>query len=251
MALFKSGYPSLSEKVFSQSIAVQGTEVMTVRGTISKFSFLFVMVLASAVFTWHMYYQGGNVTPYLYGGGIGGFVIGIVIIFKKDWSPYLAPAYGLAEGLFLGAVSAFFNDAFAEKQPYLVLQAVGLTFGVVIAMLLLYQFRIIKATKAFRSVVVTATMGIGIFYLMTLGLRFFGIDIPFVHEGSLIGIIFSLGVVTIAALNLILDFDKIETGSQQGVEKYMEWYCAFGLLVTIVWLYIEVLRLLAKLNSRK
>ena len=121
MALFKSGNPSLNEKIFSQSVAVEGTEVMTVRGTLTKFSFLFVMVLASAVFTWHMYYQGGNVTPYLYGGMIGGFVIGLVIIFKKDWSPYLAPAYGLAEGLFLGAVSAFFNDAFAEKQPYLVL----------------------------------------------------------------------------------------------------------------------------------
>jgi len=251
MALFKSGNPSLNERVFSKTIAVDGAQVMTVRGTLNKFSFLFLMVMAAAVFTWHMYYQGGNVTPYLYGGLIGGLVLCLVMVFKPEWSPYLAPAYGLAEGLFLGAVSAFFNDAFAETQPSLIIQAVGLTFGVVIAMLALYQFRIIKATETFKSVVITATMGIAIFYVITLILRYFGIDIPFVHQGSMFGIIFSLGVIVIAALNLILDFDKIETGVQQGSAKYMEWYCAFGLLVTIIWLYIEVLRLLAKLSSRR
>lgn len=251
MALFKSGNPSLNEKVFAQSLALQGTEVMTIKGTLNKFAFLFVMVLASSVFTWHLYQQGGDVSPYMWGGAIGGLVIAIVLVFKKEWSPYLAPAYGLAEGLFVGAISAFFNEVFAEKQPYIVMQAVGLTFGVVIAMLILYRFRIIRATETFKSVVITATMGIAIFYLLTIVLRFFSVDIPFVHEGSLMGIIFSLLVVSIAALNLILDFDRIETGSQQGVAKYMEWYCAFGLLVTIVWLYLEILRLLAKLNSRK
>jgi len=251
MALFKSGNPSLNENVFTQNLAAQSTEVMTIRGTVNKFGFLFAMVLASAVFTWHVYAQGADVSAYLWGGAIGGLVIALVIIFKREWSPFLAPAYGLAEGLFVGAISAYFNDVFAEKQPYLVMQAVGLTFGVVIAMLILYKLRIIRATETFKSVVITATMGIAIFYLMTIALRFFSIDIPFVHEGSITGIIFSLAVVSIAALNLILDFDKIETGSQQGVAKYMEWYCAFGLLVTIVWLYLEILRLLAKVNSRK
>ncbi len=170
---------------------------------------------------------------------IGGFVIALVMVFKQTWSPWLAPAYALAEGLFVGAISAYFNSAFAERAPFIIMQAVGLTFGTVIAMFILYKMRVIRATETFKSVIITATMGIAIFYLISIGLRFFNIDIPFIHEGSTFGIIFSLVVVGIAALNLILDFDMIERGSNMGAPKYMEWYGAFGLLVTIVWLYLE------------
>ncbi len=145
-----------------------------------------------------------------------------------------------------------YNFAFAEKAPNLIINAVGLTFGVAIAMYLLYSFRIIKATEKFKSVVITATVGIAIFYVLVMVLRMFGFDnMPFLHEGSTFGIIFSLFVVTIAALNLILDFDMIEKGAEMGAPKYMEWYGAFGLLVTIVWLYLEILRLLSKISGRK
>jgi uncharacterized YccA/Bax inhibitor family protein len=154
------------------------------------------------------------------------------------------------EGLFVGALSAIINNAFAAEYPGIVMQAVALTFGAAIAMFLLYNFRIIRATERFKSIIIAATAGIAIFYLIAMVLRMFGIDIPFLHEGGLIGIGFSLFVVAIAALNLILDFDMIEKGAEMGAPKHMEWYCAFGLLVTIVWLYIEILRLLSKLSSR-
>jgi len=188
--------------------------------------------------------------PLLLTGAIGGFIVALVVIFKKSWSPYLAPAYALLEGLFLGAVSAYYSAAFAEQAPNIIINAVGLTFGTVIAMYLLYSFRIIRATEKFKAVVITATVGIAVFYVITMVLGLFGVNIPFLHEGSAMGIGFSLLVVGIAALNLILDFDMIEQGSANGAPKYMEWYGAFGLLVTIVWLYLEILRLLSKLSKR-
>jgi uncharacterized YccA/Bax inhibitor family protein len=154
------------------------------------------------------------------------------------------------EGLFIGGISAILNAAFAEKYPGLIMQAVGLTFGVSLAMFLLYNFRIIKATERFKSIIFTATLGIGIFYLITLVLRLFGVNVSFVYDSSLLSIGISLFVVAIAALNLILDFDRIEQGAEMGAPKFMEWYGAFGLMVTIVWLYIEILKLLSKLSSR-
>ena len=132
----------------------------------------------------------------------------------------------------------------------IVLQAVGLTFGTAVAMLVLYRTGVLRATEKFRAIVYTATAGIAVFYLIALVLRLFNVDIPFLHEGSMIGIIFSLVVVAIAALNLILNFDMIEQGAAQGMPKYFEWYAAFGLLVVLVWLYLEILRLLSKLNRR-
>jgi uncharacterized YccA/Bax inhibitor family protein len=216
----------------------------------NKFGFLFLMVMATAYFAWNAYFGGQDVTGYMLTGAIGGLIVAFIIVFRPQWAGYLAPGYALLEGLFVGSVSAWYHHAFADRQPYLVLQAVGLTFGTVIAMYFLYQFRIIRATERFKSIVVTATLGICIFYLIAFVLRFFSMDIPFLHEGSLLGIGFSLLVAGIAALNLILDFDMIEQGSAAGAPKYMEWYGAFGLLVTIVWLYIEILRLLSKLNSR-
>jgi uncharacterized YccA/Bax inhibitor family protein len=251
MALFKSGNPTLQEKMFQNTISIPGGDTMTQRGALNKFFFLFLMVMASASFTWSAFYQGKDVMPWMIGGAIGGFVVALIIVFKKEWSPYLAPAYGLLEGVFVGGISAIYNNAFQKVAPGIVMQAVGLTFGVVIAMYLLYQFRIIKATERFKSIVFTATAGVAIFYLIAMVLRMFGVDMPFIHEGSNLGILFSLVIVVIAAMNLIMDFDMIDQGAAAGAPKYMEWYCAFGLMVTIVWLYIEILRLLSKFASRK
>ncbi|HSZ85782.1 MAG TPA: Bax inhibitor-1/YccA family protein [Puia sp.] len=251
MELFKSGNPTLNEKVFQNSGVVTGQEVMTERGTLNKFFFLSLMIMASASFTWSAFYHGKDITSWIWGGAIAGFIVAIVITFKREWSSYLSPAYALLEGLFIGGISAIANNAFAKNYPGIVTQAVLLTFGVVIAMFILYRFRIIKATQKFKAIVVSATLGVAIFYLLAMVLRWFSIDIPFLHEGSGLGIIFSLVIVGIAALNLILDFDMIEQGVAMGAPKYMEWYCAFGLMVTIVWLYIEILRLLMKVASRR
>jgi uncharacterized YccA/Bax inhibitor family protein len=251
MALFKSGNPALQEKMFQNTIIIPGEDAMTQRGALNKFFFLFLMVMASASFTWSAFSQGKNVYPWMIGSAIGGFIVALVIIFKKEWSAYLAPAYGLLEGVFVGGISAVYNNAFQKVAPGIVMQAVGLTFGVVIAMYLLYQFKVIKATQRLKSIIFTATAGVAVFYLIAMVLRMFGVDMPFIHEGSNLGIIFSLVIVAIAAMNLILDFDMIDQGAAAGAPKYMEWYCAFGLLVTIVWLYIEILRLLSKFASRK
>lgn len=253
MSLFKSGNPALSEKRFRDTIldnVVTNENAMTVRGTLQKFGFLFLMTMGTAFYSWKEYADGGNVMPLIIGGAVGGLIIAIVLMFKKEWSPYLAPLYGLCEGLFVGAISAYYNFAFADAAPNIVINAVGLTFGTAIAMYLLYSFRIIQATQKFKAIIMTATAGIAIFYLITFVLGFFGIQIPFLHEGSMMGIGFSIFVVAIAALNLILDFDMIEQGAALGAPKYMEWYGAFGLLVTIVWLYLEILRLLSKISSR-
>ncbi|HMO61373.1 MAG TPA: Bax inhibitor-1/YccA family protein [Ferruginibacter sp.] len=251
MNLFKSGNPALGEKAFQPNLSTNYAETMTLRGTLNKFGFMLLMLMGTAYYSWKEFAAGGNVQPLIWTGLIGGLVLALVIIFKKEWAPYLAPAYALLEGLFLGAISAMYNSAFAEQAPNIVMNAVGLTFGVAIAMYFLYSFRIIKATEKFKSVIFTATAGIAIFYFIAIILRFFGVQMAFLHEGSMMGIGFSLVVVAIAALNLILDFDRIEQGTIAGAPKYMEWYGAFGLMVTIVWLYLEILRLLSKLSSRK
>lgn len=262
MALFKSGNPTLSEKKFSSTVisdVLDTTEnTMTVRGTLNKFGFLFLMTLGSAFYSWKTAAEGGDAWPLILIGVFGGLGVAITISFKKEWSPYLAPAYALLEGLFVGAVSAYFEYAVQSRQggyaggySGIVVQAVGLTFAVVAAMFLLFKFRIIQATKRFKAVVLTATLGIGLFYLVCWIMTMFSADVPsFLFEGSAIGIGFSVFVVALAALNLIIDFDMIERGAEMGAPKYMEWYGAFGLLVTIVWLYMEILRLLSKLNRR-
>ncbi|NSL89866.1 Bax inhibitor-1/YccA family membrane protein [Chitinophaga solisilvae] len=246
MALFQSNNPVLKQSVFDKVAHSEG-ETMSIRGTVNKMSFLLIMLMAAAVFSYGEFLRGSsNVLPLVIGGAIGGFVLAMIIIFKKEWSGYLAPAYAIAEGLFLGAISAMFN---AQYQG-IVLQAVGLTFGTFIAMLALYRFGVIRATERFKTIVMTATLGIAVFYLIALVLRLFHIEMPMIHSSGTIGIIFSLVVVSIAALNLILDFDMIEQGAAQGAPKYFEWYASFGLLVTLVWLYLEILRLLSKLNRR-
>lgn len=255
MAFFKSGNPTLTQKMFDKSASIeadmQGT--MSVRGAINKFGFLMLMVIAGAAYNWHMFEESkqGTASTLMIVGIIGGLITAIAISFKPNWAGYLAPVYGLLEGLFIGGISAILNAAFAEKYPGLIIQAVGLTFGVAIAMFLLYNFRIIRATEKFKSVIFTATLGIGIFYLLTIVLRLFGVNVSFMYDSSLLSIGISLFVVAIAALNLILDFDMIEQGAERGAPKFMEWYGAFGLLVTLVWLYLEILRLLSKLASNK
>ena len=253
MDLFKSGNPTLSEKQFQQTVFVGSNETMTVRGTMNKFGFLMIMVMAGAAFAWNWFDAGKNPMPLMIGGALGGLVVALVITFKKEWSGYLAPAYAILEGLFVGAISAYFNFAFQDKYPGIITHAVLLTFAVAASMYALYSFRIIKVTEKFKSIMFVATASIAVFYLLTWVLGFFGINFAFLSSsnGSMFGIIFSLAVIAIAALNLILDFDMIEQGSAMGAPKYMEWYGAFGLLVTLVWLYLEILRLLSKLNSRK
>ncbi|HMO31518.1 MAG TPA: Bax inhibitor-1/YccA family protein [Lacibacter sp.] len=251
MNLFKSGNPALSEKQFEQTLTLPGEETMTVRGTMNKFGFLMLMVLAGASYAWKWFADGKNITPLLLGGALGGLVVALVIIFKKQWSGFLAPAYGLLQGLFIGGISAYFNFAFQEKYPDIIMHAVLLTLTVAASMYLLYTLQVIKVTEKLRSIIFIATASIAVFYLLSWVMGFFGIHFAFLATGSTFGIVFSLAVIAIAALNLLLDFDMIEKGSALGAPKYMEWFGAFGLLVTLVWLYLEILRLLAKMNSRK
>ncbi|HMP88054.1 MAG TPA: Bax inhibitor-1/YccA family protein, partial [Lacibacter sp.] len=239
------------EKQFEQTLTLPGEETMTVRGTMNKFGFLMLMVLAGASYAWKWFADGKNITPLLLGGALGGLVVALVIIFKKQWSGFLAPAYGLLQGLFIGGISAYFNFAFQEKYPDIIMHAVLLTLTVAASMYLLYTLQVIKVTEKLRSIIFIATASIAVFYLLSWVMGFFGIHFAFLATGSTFGIVFSLAVIAIAALNLLLDFDMIEKGSALGAPKYMEWFGAFGLLVTLVWLYLEILRLLAKMNSRK
>ena len=249
----RSGNPALRADTFldagSGALVRGGAGAMSLNGTINKTALLLVVTLAGAMFSWSQFsaaMAAGNpaaVMPYVWGGAIGGFIVALATIFRKEWSPFTAPLYAAVEGLFLGAASAMFE----LRYPGIVIQAVGLTFGTLAALLLAYRSGLIKATENFKLGVVAATGGIALLYLVNIGMRLFGFQgMGFIHEGSTIGILFSVGVVIVAALNLVLDFDFIEQGVERGAPKYMEWYAAFGLLVTLVWLYLEILRLLGK-----
>ncbi|HVK97331.1 MAG TPA: Bax inhibitor-1/YccA family protein, partial [Flavisolibacter sp.] len=241
-----------NEKTFNQvATTYSGEDQMSIDGTMKKFGIMLVMLLGAASFTWGLYYKNYDVMPIAMGSMFAGFIVALIIIFKKKWAPYLSLAYALLQGLFLGAISAVFEDAFAVSYPGIVMQAVMLTFGVALSMFALYYFRIIKATGTFKKVVIGATMGIALFYLVAMVMNMFGTEMPYLHSNGTIGIGISVFVVVVAALNLILDFDMIEQGANAGAPKYFEWYGAFGLMVTIVWLYLEILRLLSKLASRK
>jgi uncharacterized YccA/Bax inhibitor family protein len=247
--MLRSGNPTLREDIFT-SRAGTTNDVMTIQGTVNKSLILLVLLVFSAGYTWH---EGASsdenlmrvmelVTPLV----IGTFVIALITVFKKQWSPFLAPIYAIAEGLVLGAISLVME----LKYPGIVVQAVGLTACTFFSLLIAYKSRMIKATENFKLGLAAATGGVFLIYLLGFILGFFGIRIPYIHESGLIGIGFSAVVVVIAALNLVMDFDFIESGAEQGAPKYMEWYGAFGLLVTLVWLYLEILRLLAKLRER-
>ena len=257
--MIRSGNPALKESTFldlgSGTVVSRDAGAMTLNGTVNKTGILLLLSVLTAAFAWTQSVVTGpdgtamvapGVTIYALGGAIGGFILAMVTVFKKTWSPVTAPLYALVEGFFLGAISAVFE----LKYPGIVFQAVVLTFGTLGALLAAYRSGLIRATENFKLGVVAATGGIALVYLGSMGLRLFGKDIPLIHESGLVGIGFSLFVVVIAALNLVLDFDFIESGVEAGAPKYMEWYGAFGLMVTLVWLYIEFLRLLAKLQSR-
>lgn len=251
MALFNSSNPTLTEKSFKKSMSIPSSGTMTFRGTLNKFGLLFILVMATAFFVWNEASVGNNVQGYVMGGAIGGLVLALVIMFKQEWAPMLAPAYALAEGLLVGGISAIYNDAFATVAPGIVMQAVTLTFGTAIAMYLLYSFGIIKVTQRFKSIMFAAMGGILLFYLITFLLSLFGVPVTGLHQGSLLSIGISIVITGIAALSLLLDFDRIEQGAAMGAPKQMEWFCAFGLLVTMVWLYVEILRLLGNLYGRR
>jgi len=232
-------------------MSIPGSGTMTFGGTLNKFGFLFLMVMATAFYVWNEASVGNSVSGYIMGGAIGGLVLALVLMFKPLWAPFLAPAYALLEGLVVGGISAVYNDAFAKVAPGIVMQAVILTFGTAIAMYLLFTFRIIRVTERFRSIMLAAIGGIALFYFITFILSLFNVNVSGLHNGSMLSIGISIAITAIAALSLLLDFDRIEQGSAMGAPKQMEWYCAFGLLVTLVWLYVEILRLLGNLYGRR
>jgi len=220
---------------------------MTLQGTVNKTLILSVLLVISAGASWNLVQSNPALaTILMIGSAISGLVLVLASSFKPTWAPVVAPVYGLAEGVFVGVISA----RYAALYNGIVLQAALLTLGILFALLFAYQSRLIKATENFKLGIVAATGGIFIVYLVSMVLGFFGIQIPLIHESGMVGIGFSLVVVVIAALNLVLDFDFIENGVAHGAPKYMEWQAALGLLVTLVWLYIEMLRLLSKLRSR-
>ena len=255
MALFKTSNPALGDKTFQNlsraqygGIIDESTQ-MTLNGTVNKTGILLVCAIATAAWTWHSFLQSrdmADVSLPMMAGVIGGFILAMVTIFKKEWSPVTAPIYALLEGLFLGGISALMD----LRYPGIAMQAVGLTFGTLFVMLMAYRSGLIPVTAKLRMGIIAATGGIALFYFIEVVLGFFGIHFVSINGGGFIGIGFSLFVVAIAALNLVLDFDFIEKGVQAGAPKYMEWYGAFGIIVTLVWLYLEILRLLSKLNRR-
>jgi len=257
MPLMKTSNPALGENTFRGGSgggygygAIDATARMTIGGTVNKTGLLLICAFATAAWTWYRFMETrdiSQVAPMLTIGAIGGFIVAIVTIFKKEWSPVTAPIYALLEGLVLGGISALFD----LRYPGIAIQAVALTFGTLMALLLAYSSRLIKVTQKFQMGVIAATGGVVLFYFLQMILGFF--HVPFlssVNGSGTIGIVFSVIVVGIAALNLVLDFNFIEQGVNFGAPKYMEWYGAFGIMVTLVWLYLEILRLLSKMRSR-
>ena len=242
----RSGNPALNTKTFS-GFDMTTEASMTIMGTVHKTALGLLLLMSTALFTWNMPAGDPRATGLMIVGMIGGLIVAIVTIFKHHLAKYTVPAYALLEGLALGGISKFFEVMY----PGIVNQAVMLTFGTLGALLLAYRSGLIKATENFKLGVVAATGGIFFVYLISWVLSWFSVSVPLIHSNSNMSILFSIGVVVIAALNLVLDFDFIEEGSEKGAPKYMEWYGAFGLLVTLIWLYLEILRLLAKLSSRR
>ena len=244
----RTANPALSTKTFERFDSFADDTHMTLMGTVHKSGLLLLILVVPAIWVWgQVTRMGGQAALMWMGIGlIGGLVVALITVFKQTWAPITAPIYAALEGLALGGISALVELRF----PGIVIQAVTLTFGIFFCLLLAYRSGMIKATENFKLGVVAATGGIFMIYMASWILSFFGTSIPFIHESGLIGILFSLGVVVVASLNLVLDFDFIEQGAEHGAPKYMEWYAAFGLLVTLVWLYIEILHLLMKLQSR-
>jgi uncharacterized YccA/Bax inhibitor family protein len=241
--MFRTGNPALKETTFRGMARAMGEEAMTLQGTVNKTGLSLLILLTAAAFVWN----SDTPAPFMLVGLMGGLIAALVTVFKRTAAPYTVPVYAAFEGLLLGGLSLHFET----RYPGIVINAVGLTFGTLAVLLAAYSSGVIKPSENFKLGVFAATGAVGLLYLVGLGMSFFGKSIPFIHDSGPIGIAFSLFVVGLAALNLVLDFDFIEKGAAAGAPKYMEWVGAFGLLVTLVWLYIEILRLLAKLQDRR
>ncbi len=253
---FNSKNPFLNNKTFSTAVSkndethqatiIDYNDGMTLSGTINKSLILFLLLTASATVIWWLTFNGMNPMVPTIGGAVVGLILVLISAFKPQYSPYLAPGYALFEGLFIGGISAIFEAMYTG----IVIQAVGATFVTFMVCLGLYKYKIVKVTEQFKSVVVAATLAIATYYLISWVFSMFTSFVPVHYENSMMSIGISVFVIVIAALNLFLDFDRIEKGAEQKMPKYMEWYGAMGLMVTLVWLYIEFLRLLSKLNSK-
>ena len=256
MALMKTSNPALGKNTFndfgnSAFSDATGTAHMTLSGTVNKTGVLLVCTMATAAWTWRQFartHQFDDIAALVLTGALMGFVVAMITIFKKDWSPVTAPIYAALEGLALGGLSA----ATEMRYPGIGIQAISLTFGTLFILLFLYRSGIIKVTEKLRLGIIAATGGIAALYLIELVVGLFGGGVHFaaINGSGALGIGFSVVVVAVAALNLVLDFDFIEQGVSVGAPKYMEWYGAFGIMVTLIWLYLEILRLLSKTRSR-
>lgn len=247
----KSSNPALISNPFSGFGIVSESEAMTTRGTVNKTFILLSLVLLPALWVWRKFYLSGGhievIQSWMTVGLIGGLIFSLATIFKKNWAPITAPLYSIMQGLFLGGISSVMETAY----PGIVSQAFSLSIATLLIMLMAYQTGWIRPTERFKWGVVAATGAIALVYLVSMVLGFFNISVSLINGTSLFSILFSLFVVGIAALNFILDFDFIQQGSRAGIPKYMEWYGAFALMVTLIWLYVEILRLLAKISDRK
>jgi uncharacterized YccA/Bax inhibitor family protein len=244
----RTGNPGLNDKTFASLPRLGiGVEGMTLKGTIDKSFLLLIVLMVAALWPWSQFMASGDVqavSSTMLLGLIGGFVLALIISFKATLAPYLAVPYAALEGLAVGGLSAMLE----QRYHGIAIQAVGLTFAVLAVLLFAYRMRWVRATAQFRAMVVGATGGIALLYVATMILGFFHVSVPVLYAATPLGIGISLVIVGIAALNLVLDFDLIERGVAGGAPKYMEWYSAFGLMVTLVWLYIEILRLLSKVR---
>jgi uncharacterized YccA/Bax inhibitor family protein len=241
--------PVLTDNVFTRNWSQN--ETMTINGVAMKTAILLALCVMSSAWVWFQFVKSGMnpaaVQGWMIGGAVGGLVLALVTAFKKEWCAVTAPLYAVVEGFFIGGISSMFE----ANYPGIVFQACTATFGTLAAMLFLYQSGIVKATDRFKMIVMSATGGIAILYLLSFVLSFFNIPVmSFIWGNGLFGILFSFFVVGVAALNFVLDFDFIEKGAMVGAPKYLEWYGAFALMVTIVWLYVEFLRLISQLRSR-
>lgn len=244
--MIKSSNPALNLNVFRNEAQMNKSEAMTVQGTVNKTAILLCLLLFTATLTWSRFYNGINISSLMIVGVITSLIAVLITVFNKKIAHISAPFYALAQGLVLGGISATFES----QYPGIVIQAVGLTFSTCFCLLGAYKSGMIKVTENFKLGVAAAMGGLMLFYLISFVLSFFGFGFGIISGNGLFGIGFSVIVVGIAALNLVMDFDFIESGEAYGAPKYMEWYSAFGLMVTLIWLYVEILLLLSKLRSR-
>lgn len=251
--MYRTANPALNSETFAQFSDATSPQAMTLEGTANKTLVLLGLLTGAALWTWQLTNGAvgagaawANPMPWAIGGGIGAFVLALVTMFQPRSASITGPLYALAKGLFLGWISAVYNARFGG----IVFQAISLTVLTLVALLVAYRTGLIRATANFKLGVFAATGAIALLYLVTFVMSLFGTPVPFLHDSGPISIGLSTVIVIIAAMNLVLDFDFIEEGVKRGAPRYMEWYGAYGLLVTLVWLYIEILRLLGKLRSR-